>query len=86
MADHSPQFELRPESLPESLPESATARGASSPEQRRASALLPNLLTGLATVPVLLGLLGMRAVGRLGHQLSQHSEELLRGDQLPLRE
>jgi hypothetical protein len=78
MADNLSQFELRPGS--------ATAPVASPPEPRRSSALLPTLITGLATVPVLLGLLGVRAVGRLGYQLSQQSEELLRGDQLPLRE
>jgi hypothetical protein len=41
------------------------------------------LLIALATGPVLLGMVGLRAMGGLVQQLSLQSEELLRGDRLP---
>jgi hypothetical protein len=57
----------------------AAVRVASVPEHRQS----PGLLIALATGPVLLGLVGLRAMGGLLQQLSLQSEELLRGDRLP---
>ncbi|WP_346294000.1 hypothetical protein [Sphaerothrix gracilis] len=46
--------------------------------------LAPNLLVSLATAPVLLGILGGRALGEFVQQLGLASEELFRGDRLPV--
>lgn len=44
----------------------------------------PDLWLSLATVPVLLGVLGGRAMLQAVQELGQLSEEIFRGDRLPL--
>lgn len=44
----------------------------------------PEVLVSLASGPLLLALLGSKAVTQLLGEISQQSEELFRGDRLPL--
>jgi hypothetical protein len=44
----------------------------------------PDLLLSLATVPVLLGIVTLKVVNTTLRQLGEMSEELFRGDRLPL--
>lgn len=44
----------------------------------------PDLWLSLATVPVLIGVLGGRAILQAVQELGQLSEEVFRGDRLPL--
>lgn len=43
-----------------------------------------HVLLSLATAPVLLGLLGIRAIAELVSGFGQASEEIFRGDRLPV--
>jgi hypothetical protein len=44
----------------------------------------PEILVSLATGPLLLALLGSKALSRMMQEIGQQSEELFRGDRLPL--
>lgn len=44
----------------------------------------PEILVSLATVPLLFALLGSKALSGLLQEIGQQSEELFRGDRLPL--
>ncbi len=44
----------------------------------------PELLVSLAMGPLLLALLGSKALGQLMQEIGHQSEELFRGDRLPL--
>ncbi|MGI0487597.1 hypothetical protein ACN4EK_19315 [Pantanalinema rosaneae CENA516] len=44
----------------------------------------PDLWLSLATIPVLMGVLGGRAILQTVQELGQLSEEIFRGDRLPL--
>ncbi|HEY9615757.1 MAG TPA: hypothetical protein V6C64_02880 [Microcoleaceae cyanobacterium] len=44
----------------------------------------PDLWLSLATVPILLGVLGGRAIAQAMQEVGQLSEEIFRGDRLPL--
>lgn len=48
------------------------------------SPLPSDLLLSLSTAPVLLGIVSLHALGRLTVELGEVSEELLRGDRLPV--
>ena len=43
-----------------------------------------NLLISLATGPMLLALLGNKAINQLLPEIGQYSEEIFRGDRLPM--
>jgi len=45
---------------------------------------MPNLAVSVATVPVLVGLLGGHAIADILHQVGLASEELFRGERLPI--
>lgn len=45
---------------------------------------LPQILLSVATGPVLLGIVGIRLVSQWLQELGQSSEEVFRGDRLPL--
>ncbi|MDY6784620.1 MAG: hypothetical protein SW833_19095 [Cyanobacteriota bacterium] len=44
----------------------------------------PEILLSLATIPVLFGMVAMRSLGIRLQDISQASEEIFRGDRLPL--
>ncbi|NJR50811.1 MAG: hypothetical protein HC780_15830 [Leptolyngbyaceae cyanobacterium CSU_1_3] len=46
--------------------------------------LNPEILLGMATLPVLVGLVGIQAIAQTVHELGVLSEELFRGDRLPV--
>jgi hypothetical protein len=45
---------------------------------------VPNILLGLATAPLLVALVGARAATQFMMDLSRSSEEVFRGDRLPI--
>ncbi|MEP0858859.1 hypothetical protein NDI49_03330 [Trichocoleus sp. ST-U3] len=49
-----------------------------------ATSATPEILLSLATVPMLLGVLGIKAVSELLCAIGQNSEEVFRGDRLPV--
>ncbi|KAM3090215.1 hypothetical protein ACKFKG_30690 [Phormidesmis sp. 146-35] len=44
----------------------------------------PEVLLGLATLPVLVGLVGVNAIAQSVQELGMLSEEIFRGDRLPV--
>lgn len=54
------------------------------PNAANAALRSPDLWLSLATLPVLMGVLGGRAVLQSMQELGQLSEEIFRGDRLPL--
>ncbi|MBD1890592.1 hypothetical protein [Coleofasciculus sp. FACHB-SPT9] len=49
-----------------------------------ATSATPEIWLSLATVPMLLGVLGIKAVSELLCAIGQNSEEVFRGDRLPV--
>jgi hypothetical protein len=60
-------------------PHSSPARSAA-----KSPLHLPDLLLGAATVPLLLGLVGGKALSKLVQDAGRLSEEVFRGDRLPI--
>ncbi len=54
------------------------------PEETASGPTLSNLLVGVATAPILAGLWGAQALHKSTIALGQASEELFRGDRLPV--
>ncbi|MCY7275413.1 MAG: hypothetical protein LH702_17165 [Phormidesmis sp. CAN_BIN44] len=53
--------------------------------QTRLNSLIdPEILVGLAVVPVLMGMVGVRAIANGLQELGSLSEEIFRGDRLPV--
>jgi hypothetical protein len=50
----------------------------------KTSASSPTLLLGLATAPLLAGILVARSLGEVITELGRTSEEMFRGDRLPI--
>ncbi len=65
--------------------ESSDSKSSSIESQPRLSPLIdPEILVGLAVVPVLIGIVGVRAIADGLQQLGALSEEIFRGDRLPV--
>jgi hypothetical protein len=67
-------------------PSTPAMNAHSSPARSAASSPLhlPDLLLGAATVPLLLGLVGVKVLSKLVQDAGQLSEEVFRGDRLPI--
>lgn len=62
-----------------------TPQADQNPSQTSAETMLPsNWLVSLGAAPLLVGLVGSRLITRLILELSESSEEILRGDRLPV--
>lgn len=57
---------------------------SSDPQTRLSSMIDPEILVGLAVVPVLVGMVGVRAIADGLRDLGSLSEEIFRGDRLPI--
>jgi len=57
------------------------------PSTTKAAPLLPSTwLLSLATIPMLIGLVGVKALSAIAQELGEKSEEIFRGDRLPVLE
>ncbi len=61
-----------------------TKKVQSSTRDADSSALFPGIWLSLATVPMLLGIVGIKAASDLLSAIGQGSEEVFRGDRLPV--
>jgi hypothetical protein len=61
-----------------------TAHSSPTRSAARSPLHLPDLLLGAATVPLLLGLVGAKVLSKLVQDAGQLSEEVFRGDRLPI--
>lgn len=62
----------------------SSPKSASQSETKRTDLIAPDILISLATAPLLLGLIGGKALAEAIREMGVLSEEIFRGDRLPL--